>query len=90
MQDNFEKKNEGEENEQNPEEILDVLESAFEKKRKAELTVSEPSGVLRVNAVFIEGFEDGILFVSESETSPIMGIKIGDVKRAEPLQEAQE
>ena len=71
-------------------EILDELESAFEKGSKAELTVSEPSGTLRVNTVFIEGLEEGILFVSESESSPVMGIKIGDVKKVEPFKESKE
>jgi len=76
-------KNEVKEREQTQEEILDALESAFEKGSKAELSVSEPSGGLRVNAVFIEGLEGGTLFVSESKASPIMGIKIGDVKKVE-------
>jgi hypothetical protein len=62
------------------EKILDKLEIAFEKKRKAELMVSEPSGEMRVNTVFIVALENGILFVSESEFSPIMGIKIDDVR----------
>jgi len=79
------------EEEQTPEGILDVLESAFEKGAKAELTVSEPSGELRTNTVFIEGLEDGMLFVSSSKESPAMGIPIGDVKRAQAVeQETQE
>ena len=78
------------EREQTQEGILDTLESAFEKGSKAELTVSEPSGALRVSAVFIEGLEDGMLFVSESESSPVMGIKIGDVKKVEPFKESKE
>jgi hypothetical protein len=69
------------ENEQSQEAILDVLESAFEKGVKAELTVLEPSGELRTNAVFIEGFEGGILAVSESKSSPVIEIKIGDIKK---------
>ena len=71
-------------------EILDELESAFEKGSKAELTVSEPSGTLRVNTVFIEGLEEGILFVSESESSPVMGIRVSDVKNVKPSQGAKE
>ena len=69
------------EREQTPEEIVDALESAFEKGTRAELTVLEPSGALRTNIVFIEGLEDGTLFVAESKSSPVMGIKIGDVKK---------
>ncbi|OGZ84656.1 MAG: hypothetical protein A2599_02745 [Candidatus Staskawiczbacteria bacterium RIFOXYD1_FULL_39_28] len=69
------------EKEQTQEQILDALESAFEKGAKAELTVSEPSGELRINSVFIEGLEGGMLFVSSSKDSPVMGIPIGDVKR---------
>ena len=78
------------EKEQTPEGILDALESAFEKGSKAELTVSEPSGGLRTSAVFIEGLEDGMLFVSESKSSSVMGIKIGDVKKVGPFQEEKE
>jgi len=78
------------EKEQTLEGILDALESVFEKGSKAELTVSEPSGELRTNAVFIEGFEDGMLYVSESKNFPVMGIKIGDIKKVEPIQETKE
>ncbi len=70
------------EKEQTREEILDALESAFEKGIKAELTVLEPNGETRTNAVFIEGLEVGTLFVAESKSSPLMGIKISDVKKA--------
>lgn len=69
------------EREQTLEAILDALELAFEKGAKTELTVLEPSGALKTNAVFIEGFEDGTLFVAESKSSPVMGIKIDDVKK---------
>ena len=78
------------EKEQTPEGILDALESLFEKGSKAELTVSEPSGGLRTSAVFIEGFENGMLFVSESESVPVMGIKISNVKKVGPFQEEKE
>lgn len=83
-QNNFEEQSDKEqpEKEQAPEEILDTLEAAFEKGSKAELTILEPSGELRVNAVFIEGLEDGMLFVSESKDSAVIGIKISDVKKA--------
>ena len=73
------------EREQTPEGILDALESAFEKGSKTELTVSEPSGELRTNSVFIEGFEGGMLYVSSSKESPVMGIPISDVKMAKSL-----
>ena len=67
--------------EQTPEGILDALESAFEKGIKTKLTVSEPSGELRTSSVFVEGLEGGMLFVSSSKESPVMGIPIGDIKR---------
>ena len=71
------------EKEQTPEAILDALESAFERGIKVGLAVLEPSEALRTNTVFIEGLEDGILFVAESKYSPVMGIKIGDIKKVE-------
>ncbi len=70
------------EKEQTPEAILDALESAFEKGAMAELTVLESSGELRTNAVFIEGLESGILAVSGSKSSPVMEIRIVDIKQA--------
>lgn len=76
--------------EQTPEGILDAIESAFEKGSRAELTVSEPSGELRANTVFVEGFENGMLYVSVSKKSPVMRIKIGDVKRAEVIEKESE
>ena len=69
------------EKEQTLEEILDTLESVFEKGHQAELTVLEPSGELRINTVFIEGLEGGMLFISESKSSLVMGIKLSDVKK---------
>ena len=74
------------EEEQTQEQILDALESAFEKQAKAELTILEPSGELRTNTVFIEGLEGRMLFVSSSKDSPVMGIPIGDIKRAEAVE----
>jgi hypothetical protein len=70
------------EKEQSQEQILDVLESAFEKKGRVEVTILEPSGALRTTPVIIEGFENGTLFVSTSEGSIVMGIPIGNVKKA--------
>lgn len=75
-----------EEREQTPEGILDALELAFEKGIKTELTVSEPSGELRTSSVFVEGLEGGMLFVSSSKESPVMGIPIGDIKKVELLK----
>ena len=72
--------------EQTPEEILDALESAFEKGIEAELTVSKPNGKLRTSSVFVEGLEGGILFVSSSKESPVVGIPIGDIKKVESLK----
>ena len=69
------------ENEQTQEQILDALESAFEKGIKTKLTVSEPSGELRTSSVFVEGLEGGMLFVSSSKESPVMGISITDIKK---------
>lgn len=70
----------GQENE--PEDILDVLESAFEKRIKAELTVFGPNGELRTNSVFVEGLESGVLYVSDSESAPVMPLEIGSIKKA--------
>ena len=90
MAENLRRSEEQPEKEQTSEGILDVLESAFEKGIKAELTVSEPSGELRTSSVFIEGLEGGMLFVSISKESSVMGIPISDIKKAEPLQETEE
>lgn len=68
--------------EQTMEEILDTLESAFEKGVVVNLIVSEPSGKLRENTVFVEGLEDGMLFVSVSKDSAVMGIKLENIKGA--------
>jgi len=67
--------------EQALEEILNALEDAFEKGLKAELTVLEPNGELKTNAVFIEGLEDGFLYVSASKESPVVPIEISRVKK---------
>jgi hypothetical protein len=69
------------EKEQSSEEILDALELAFKAGGMAELTILGPNGELKTNAVFVEGLEDGTLFVAESKNSPVMGIKIGDIKK---------
>ena len=79
---NPEEKFEGK-NEQTMEEIMDILESAFEKGSSVKLTVSEPSGGEKTESVFIERLEQGILFVSSSKDSPVMGISIEDIKAAE-------
>jgi hypothetical protein len=69
--------------EKNLKEIIDTLGTAFEKLYKTALTILEPSGGLRENEVFIEGFENGMLLVTESETSPVMTISIDDVRDVE-------
>lgn len=69
--------------EQTPAKILDALELAFNEKRKAELTVLEPSGELRMGAVFIESLEGDFLYLSESETSPVFPIELNRVKNVE-------
>jgi len=81
---------ESQEKEQPQEKILDALESAFEKGNRVNLTVSEPSGKLRTNAVFVEGFESGVLYISDSKGSHVMGIPIDNVKRAEAATEDKE
>ncbi|MDP3882519.1 MAG: hypothetical protein Q8Q48_00480 [Candidatus Staskawiczbacteria bacterium] len=90
MAENLRPPEEQPEKEQSQEEILDALKFAFEKGVRANLTVSEPSGGLRTNAVLVEGFEGGVLYVSGSKDSPVMGIKIGDVKRVEAVKEDKE
>ena len=70
-----------EENEQTPEEILDALELAFNEKRRAELTVLEPSGELKTNTVFVESLEGDILYLSASESSPVLSINLNQVKK---------
>lgn len=83
MAEKFESREKGQpENEQSLEQILDVLEAAFEEGFSVELTVLEPSGTVRASAVFIEGLEGGMLFVSGSKDSSVMGIKIEDIKKA--------
>ena len=84
MAENFKSpENEQPKNEQDLKKILDVLMLAFEKGSKVELTVLESSGKLRVNAVFIDNLEEGVLFVSDSEDSPVMEIRVEDIKKAE-------
>lgn len=82
MSENLRTPDNQQEEEKNKESILDILESAFEDERKVELTVSEPSGEVRINEVFVERLEEGMLFVSLSKDSPVMGIPMGDVKKA--------
>jgi len=68
--------------EQEPGEILDVLESAFNDGTKAELTVAGPNGELRTNSVFVEGFEAGVLYVADSKSTPVMPLEISSIKKA--------
>ncbi len=82
--------NQSKEVEQGMEGILDVLELAFEKKARVKVIALEPSGELRTGIVFIEGFEDGILYVSSSKDSVVMGIPIGNVERAEVIEEKEQ
>jgi len=65
------------------EDILDVLESAFEKRVKVRLKVLEPHKELQTNEVFVEEYDNGVLYVSDSETSPVMEIWIDWIKSAE-------
>lgn len=81
------------EEEQTPEEILDALQVAFEKRLqgcRAILKVLEPDGSLRSTTVLIEGFEGGTLYVSDSESSLVMGIGIDDVKKVEVVEKEEE
>jgi hypothetical protein len=89
MTENLRTPEEQPENEQVQEQILDALESAFEKGVEAELTVSEPSGELRISTVFVEGLEEGLLFVSLSKDSPVMGIPLKDIKQAKLIEELE-
>jgi hypothetical protein len=66
-------------------EIFKALEDSFERVSETLLTILEPSGGLRESTVFIKGFENGMLFVSEPESPSIMGIRIDDVRGAKSI-----
>lgn len=67
--------------------LLDILESAFEKQAKVELTVLEPSGQPRTSEVVITGLEEGTLFVSDSPEGAVMGIPVADIKNVKLVEE---
>jgi len=89
MEGNLEQSREESNEAREREALLDVLESAFEKGAKAELTVSEPSGGLRTNEIFVRGLEAGTLYVSSSMEGVVMGIPLDNVKGAK-LAETKE
>jgi len=67
--------------------ILEVLECALEQGVMAELTISGPLRELRSGRVFVEGIEEHVVYVSDSDESSVMPLLLSDIKDAKLINQ---